>query len=68
MDPTSESFKDICIMICAGLSVMGCLLIIISGTFYKKLQTYSFRLVMYLSLADLLSSVCIFLFRFFTFR
>lgn len=45
------------ILVCAGLSTIGCLLIIISGLCLKKLRTYAFRLIIYLSIADLFASI-----------
>ena len=47
-----------CLQICGGLSTAGCLLIILSGLFYKKLRSFTFRLIIYLSVADLLASIC----------
>ena len=53
-----ENIKDMCLKICAGLSIFGNLLIISSGLLYKKLQNYSYRLIIYLSIADLIASIC----------
>ena len=53
-DKETESYS---IIACAVLSVIGCVFIIISGLLLKKLQTYAFRLVIYLSVADLIASI-----------
>lgn len=58
MEFGSESFKDLCLQICGGLSTVGCVLIILSGIFYKKLRSFTFRLIIYLSIADLFASIC----------
>lgn len=44
---------------CGGLSALGCILIILSAILFKKLHTYAFRLVTYLSVADLFASLSI---------
>ena len=51
------SQHDISILISASLSILGCLLIITSSLIFKKLQSYTFRLVTYLAIADLLASI-----------
>lgn len=49
----------ISLMSCGALSSIGCILIISSALLFKKLQTYAFRLVTYLSIADLFASLSI---------
>ena len=52
-----EHIYSYCIIICGSLSTFGCLLIIVSGLSLKPLHTYTFRLIVYLSFADLLASI-----------
>ncbi|OMJ91178.1 hypothetical protein SteCoe_6348 [Stentor coeruleus] len=58
MSLSENEIKLICYTICATLSILGCLLIVILGFTCKKLRTFSYRLIIYLALADLLSSIC----------
>ena len=52
--------ETILIDTCAGLSIIGSILIIFSGLLIKDLRTYAFRLIIYLSIADLLASISIY--------
>lgn len=53
-----DELQEICFMACGGLSILGCSMIILSGLLYEKLRSYSFRMIIYLSIADLISSLC----------
>jgi Slime mold cyclic AMP receptor len=57
MEECTDMATHLSVSICAGLSVGGCVLIIVSGLLVKKLQSYTFRLVRYLSLFDLFASI-----------
>jgi hypothetical protein len=51
------NFHNTTILVCASLSILGCLVIIIFSLFFKKLRSYTFRLVTYLAIADLFASI-----------
>lgn len=47
----------ITLVVCACLSILGCLIIISFSLSFKKLRSYTFRLVTYLAVADLFASI-----------